>query len=571
MTKLDEILIKSTLGDRPVFFLAPRSDLGVMLSRSVANICANVVAVVDDSSPDSSIHGIQRWTSNQFIERAKQYPSGVAVDFSTSWKAKVWARKLCESAQLSVFRIGFFRADAKPSMLAIDALIWKPHLETAGEILLDSVDTKETAFSYVGGYLPWRDYEIAPPKLNKFFDSGGKGRVRQFERILEDRGVSVLDCPEIPLCLFAEIKKWAADFSGDISTLKAYSYKGCALGFGIVSSLISKYRNPNINTDELSGEIKLALEATALVYERALTLISGYEPDVVLTFNGRFALSFAITKAAEACGVRILFHERGCDYKKYEIYDGSTHSMIRLRGRIERCWSEVMNIDEARAKGEDFFQRRRNGDGIGWRSFTDKQIKDQVIPRNSKRRIVYFSSSDDEYAAVEDGMIPRFAPLGQKDAILRLVAVCKKIDDVELLIRMHPNSAGSDASTLNWLLELESDGITVLPPLSSVDSYALAESADVVCTYASTMGVEAAYWGTASILLGDSGYAGSGACFEPQDDAELEQLLRHVPTEWNREACIKFGYFFSTFGKEYKYYKPSSLFDGEFLENELSW
>ena len=72
------------LRERPMVLLGPFSHLGGVFGPSIVAQCANVVAVVDDHFQDPRIHGVVRWTSEQFRERAASIPGLVGVDLAGS-------------------------------------------------------------------------------------------------------------------------------------------------------------------------------------------------------------------------------------------------------------------------------------------------------------------------------------------------------------------------------------------------------------------------------------------------------------------------------------------------------
>jgi FkbM family methyltransferase len=78
---------------RPVFFCAPYSVLGLMHCQAIAAKLKHVVAVIDDISQETHIYGIPRWTTVEFLERARQYKNALALDFSVS----PWTRSLFAS------------------------------------------------------------------------------------------------------------------------------------------------------------------------------------------------------------------------------------------------------------------------------------------------------------------------------------------------------------------------------------------------------------------------------------------------------------------------------------------
>lgn len=93
----DESRVKAAVKERAVFLLAPLSRLGSSIGRYVAQLCESaVVAAIDDRSEAAYLHGVPRWTCDQFAQRLREYPDAIAVDFSVSPQGKAWAAALCE-------------------------------------------------------------------------------------------------------------------------------------------------------------------------------------------------------------------------------------------------------------------------------------------------------------------------------------------------------------------------------------------------------------------------------------------------------------------------------------------
>lgn len=102
----DVIAHLPAIAKRPVFVVAPASQIGVVHGPSiVADLCQVVAAVDDQSIHLDRIHGAPRWTSQEFLAKAGQYADAIAVDFSCSPRGRAFATHLCTSAgieQLSV-------------------------------------------------------------------------------------------------------------------------------------------------------------------------------------------------------------------------------------------------------------------------------------------------------------------------------------------------------------------------------------------------------------------------------------------------------------------------------------
>jgi hypothetical protein len=79
-----------------------------------------------------------------------------------------------------------------------------------------------------------------------------------------------------------------------------------------------------------------------------------------------------------------------------------------------------------------------------------------------------------------------------------------------------------------------------IDPTSPVDSYSLMEKADVVFTYGSTTGVEAAFFGCPVVVMGPSAYDKLGCARRICRDEEIGEALDAPPVP-NPSATIPYG------------------------------
>ena len=219
-----------------------------------------------------------------------------------------------------------------------------------------------------------------------------------------------------------------------------------------------------------------------------------------------------------------------------------------------------------------FFQERRKGYQQSWLSFINRQDKNHLPSLPAGKRVVaYFSSSDDEYAAVEDLVIWDRWP-NQLTAVKELIKLISKNTDLFLVIRLHPHKAEKNLTDLKeWLTLPFAENVLLIPPNDPVDTYALIERADVVVTSGSTVGIESVFWGTPSICLGPSLYSHLDAVYLPANQRELESLLLDSSLQVNSEKSLPYGYYMSIFGEEFVYYKAESLFSGKFMNVNLQF
>jgi hypothetical protein len=351
--------------------------------------------------------------------------------------------------------------------------------------------------------------------------------------------------------------------------LLALSYKGARLGFGVASSLISSTGESAPDLSAAGAKIARDLRVSAEVFESARALILAHQPKSILTFNGRFACSKPVVEAARLAGVPYQVHDCGALFNRFDVQHDSLHDTGKERQRLLIRWANgpLNKADIART----FFERRRAGDGMGWQSHTINQMPGSVPAARFPRRVVYFMSNDDEFSAIVDySSHTIFA--SQRSAVEFLVHWARSRADVELIIRLHPMLVERPLSDRRYWESLkQGTNVLVDPPDSETDSYALAESADVVVTYGSTMGAEAAYLGRPVILLAESQYSGLDCVHEPHSLPELEALLNQTRLQAKpKENCLPFGYHSMTYGTPFQHYEATPRFDGAFMGTELT-
>ena len=133
-------------------------------------------------------------------------------------------------------------------------------------------------------------------------------------------------------------------------------------------------------------------------------------------------------------------------------------------------------------------------------------------------------------------------------------------------VRMHPNQINMSPSMVMPYNSLEAfDNVTVIRPESSVSSYDLMLSADVVVTVGSTVGIEAAYWSRPSILLGEAEYRGFDSTYDALTPEDLMGWLSNF--ELSPKPILgaeKYGHYRMSFGVEYQHFKSDGFSSGTF-------
>ena len=455
--------------------------------------------------------------------------------------------------------------------LIIESFFWTPHLETAGEIAITEVMSgKKVGFCFIYSDNPDLISRNPLDKFKTLIGVGCRTKIKNLEKILIQHGVEIIQESPLTSNVVEDIRNFVFNSPLNLDELRKYEYKGAKLGLSVVSSLISKLRCSEPDVTENAHLIQEYLLSSATVFEKTKSVLQKIRPQKIISFNGRFACCKPIFEAADQMDIQLQYHERGATFNRYEIFNKQPHDFAYIREEVKSFWEKADSSKEEIA--HRFFQRKKQGDGIGWTSFVEQQQKGLVPQQVSKRKVVYFSSSDDEFAAIGD-LIKHPIFSSQKHAIQNLISWVSNQQDCHLTIRVHPHISKKSLADITWWSSsnLKGRNVEVISPDSEVDSYALIDWADVVVSYGSTIGVEATYWGKPSIMIGDSTYSGFGCVYEPKSMMELYHLLEVEDLKpLPQVACLPYGFYSLSMGKVYKYYNPHDLFSGDFLGTPLT-
>lgn len=355
----------------------------------------------------------------------------------------------------------------------------------------------------------------------------------------------------------------------DMNALLSYEADGWDLGNGVISSLISKIRNPTPDLNKYGREIDDMMRTGFMVHRSVLRYLQQNKFDRVYLFNGRFAPLRAVLRACQKMSVECFIHELGPSWKMYDIYENATpHDLDFVEKRMEKMWAAADPAEREKV-GRAFYEERAT---VGGKIAERNYIKDQqsgALPEgwdNSMQNIVLYNSSEDEYVAVSNQWANPLYP-SQLDAIEMMIESLKKdpIANTRLYLRVHPHLKGAKNKWMDRLWALDQEYITIIAPEAPIHSYDLMKAADKVLTFASTVGIEAAYFGTPSIAAGPSYYRNLGSTYNPATHEEVMQLLREPLEPKPIEGALIYGYYQNAKGFTFKYYKPTKLWEGTFM------
>lgn len=439
----------------------------------------------------------------------------------------------------------------------IEVISWNPHIGAAYEIAIkEKKEGKSVIFIYIHNSHP--EQGTNQILLEPYFVDVQKG----------------LEYYQIPFVIFNSfqfdnlIEHTVSDLLKEFKYLTDegilnYKISDRFIVKGIISSIItqqfdiqssfSKY--PDLFKDYLFNALRVDMSME--------TILNQYGFNLVYSFNGRFASSRPIFEHLKQKKIKFKTHERGARYNKYEIFDGFPHSIELTFKRIKEYQSNLL-IQVFYTFY--FFINQRLGRDINWTSFIKEQNNNYIKNKN-EILVTYFSSSDFEFESVVE-LYPHSLFKSQIDAIKYITNFFKNKEGYRLVIKMHPNQKSMPAEELQMWSAFKMNNVDVLMPDSNIKTYSIMDASDLVITYASTMGMESAFWRKRVINLMHSYYTNyeKPILNEPRSIDELSCMLNDwkLIKKFPFKNFLNVGHWISTFGTTFKFYKPFNFFEGKF-------
>jgi hypothetical protein len=205
----------------------------------------------------------------------------------------------------------------------------------------------------------------------------------------------------------------------------------------------------------------------------------------------------------------------------------------------------------------------------------DHILKDSGLPKfwdSTKFNLVFFVSSQNELGSIEENI--KAAPFDQTDVIKILY---KEFPDIHYTIRVHPNLKNKDSEFLSSIeSRKELRNVKVIPAESPLNSYSLLDAADLILTFGSTMGVEAAFKIKPVVNIGVAPYLAFDCvaiCNSKEDVLQLVgaakggDFSKFPSVEKRYRGACAYAYAYLNQGVPAKYIEKDSYFGGYMLRD----
>ena len=317
------------------------------------------------------------------------------------------------------------------------------------------------------------------------------------------------------------------------TAIRELSYRGAPVGRAILQ--VHPDTNTPVTDEHLwpRAWVEACVRSYAYAYDQIAELIAQRRSTAAVVFNGRFLHDSAVAAAAEHAGIPVLAYDYGGNDTDYDLTIDETHDWSALQRRMLTMY-EMWDPEERDEIGSLWFDERRSHSDPRNALFVESQTVGAGIEKpEGKRLVVYFSSSGDEISELDLDWADYFH--GQPGALMAVADVCRARPDTTLLVRTHPHKRMKPQLDVEEWHQAVADARPDihLDEFSEVDSYTLMRQADVVVTYGSTTGVEAAYAGCPVIVMGPSAYDELGCATRVRTATEVRDAIdRAEPGSW---------------------------------------
>ncbi len=311
----------------------------------------------------------------------------------------------------------------------------------------------------------------------------------------------------------ARIETWVDGLTDD--ELLGARWSGQPVGEWAKSSAFNQFRLSRISLEdpEVVKVLRDCIVGTAISFDALSGAFDEFQPEVVITFNGRFFSHRVAVELAHQRGLQLVTHERGFRKSTALLRSGGMIHELDLFDRIWSDWHDVpLELHEARATSQ-MFHNRRYGKDLNWKSFSPPPGEADALCRqlslDDRPVVACFTSSDDEWLTFperREGAFPN-----SLDWIPATLEAARQSPELQWVIRLHPNlvNYGINEQAMEQARELAAQLPTncrLVMPTDDVSSYTLADIAACGVVYGTTLGVEMASRGKPVVAVARGWY-----------------------------------------------------------------
>ena len=434
-----------------------------------------------------------------------------------------------------------------------DVVSWEMHVATTVEIINKHIEKGDKVFFVTR--------EINELKCLPHNNSFCKHCVKQsnyiFEKIFQKKIFKV----DIKLQ-----KKFDQPTFSSIEEILKFKYEKMPIGELVMSSITDENRQVFNNLISISNRISLLINAGINLYKEICELIDNEKIDIVYSWNGRRATTGPVLYAGIKKNIKFYSYMTGGTLSTYVAQPTTmVHDLNYGKKRLKELYEEYYEKGDDLQKNffisdaKKFYNYLRYGGEKIWGYPFYKDLFDNKIPleKKSKKKILtIFTSTYYEFYALGIGFRKKKGKdINHYEILKQILSSPYILENYDIRIRWHPNLsfAGElEITEIKKIIENTKKKTIHYSPFHKVDPYKLLNYSDVIISFGSTIGIEATYYGKASILWGAAFYEDTGGVYEVDSLLDLENLLSRNIEPKPKINSLKYAFFERNKG-EYSY------------------
>ncbi len=301
-----------------------------------------------------------------------------------------------------------------------------------------------------------------------------------------------------------ESQKSSGYFDTDFSTmsdLKLHSTEHPSLGKSLYSEFataVALTSDPNFSVIHMQNRIHRMIRKYLYSHEKSRLAVEFFQPDAIIILNGRFLQQAASKDVAADYSIPVYFLEHGGQPgEKYHLELFQTQDRLEFQksyfGDVTRTHIPTEKIDAL------LYQYQTN-------SLLNPFIANRLSQESKKNgqgplASIFTSSIDEEISC------PNWNNDNVENLTNRTISISNYLmgRGYQVIVAIHPNAMNKSWTDLSLQVRtLTQNGIAFMPPWSDSSSYKLLGDSDLVVTWRSTIGLEAAAYGKELLVISDS-------------------------------------------------------------------
>jgi hypothetical protein len=404
--------------------------------------------------------------------------------------------------------------------------LWEGHLSIAIELCYLEVDLGNSVLM-----VNCRE-SLASCAANPFLDKAKcnecKIQSRHLKQELLPFGVKNLFIEGTDVSVFQEsLPQLRLD---SLEDLERFQWDGFNFGLAALSHMSTMYRKSEpLSQDEIFQARNLLINSLSHYLFFCEKLPKNI--DKVLLWGGRRPSEAPMAFFAKKRGIPLFYFESAASDDSYYLSSNQPSHPLEISNEIMNWSQDCSKSRGSRSTAADYFKALEEGvlSAPGYRSYPMVEKTLNLPKKLDKKRIVIFTSTAWEWK------YSHVRPEIDKSEFWDMHATIEKIcldeelaRDFEVIVRWHPNTSSahkSDKARVQEIILNSGNGVEHFSYDSQINSYVLLNSADIVITMGSSIGVEACFRSKPVILLGQCDYSNLGVAYEPRNYDEFRVLL----------------------------------------------